>query len=366
MDRIFLVLTLLLVGGGFFIFSSASFGLLLKAEGAFADTARIQFFSVCIGLVALFLVAHIPLSFLRKYAWLFALAGALVMGAVLVPGWGIAHGGAVRWFSFGGISVQPGEFFKLGMVIALAAWLAYLRRASVERTFLMFVLFLALAGTLFLLQPDTDSFAILLVTACGMYAAAGLPRRHLLYLFCIAVIAGSALFFFRPYVADRLTIFIDPDRDPHGAGYQLKQSLIAVGNGGLVGKGFGRSTQKFSYLPEPTNDSVFAVFAEEFGFAGTVILVLLFTALALRGLVLSTRAPDMFGSLLTLGCTLLIIGAAFLNIASMLGLAPLSGLALPFISKGGSAILASLIAAGLVLNVSRASALGVSRVRERG
>jgi cell division protein FtsW len=163
-----------------------------------------------------------------------------------------------------------------------------------------------------------------------------------------------------------LTIFIDPDRDPHGAGYQLKQSLIAVGNGGLVGKGFGRSTQKFSYLPEPTNDSVFAVFAEEFGFAGTVILVLLFTALALRGLVLSTRAPDMFGSLLTLGCTLLIIGAAFLNIASMLGLAPLSGLALPFISKGGSAMLASLIAAGLVLNVSRASALGVSRVRERG
>lgn len=359
-DRLFLSLALTLVAGGYFIFASASFGLLLKTDGVFASAALTQLASIALGLLFCLCAARAPLPWLKKYAWVFALIALVAMLLVLVPGMGVARGGAQRWFSIFGVSLQPGELFKLAAVVWLTAWLSGARRrheapaaARAQKFFWMFSAFLIGAGTLFLLQPDTDSFLILFVASCAVYRAAGLPRKHLVYLTLAAALALAALFYMRPYLLERLTVFLHPDRDPQGAGYQLQQSLIAVGSGGLVGKGFGRSVQKFERLPEPTNDSIFAIFAEEFGLIGTLALLLLFSALTLRGLRIAARAPDPFGGLLALGCTLLIAGAAFLNIASMLGLAPLSGLALPFISRGGTSMLAALTAVGLVLNVSR-------------
>lgn len=359
-DRIFLSLALTLVAGGYFIFASASFGLLLEEGGAFASTALTQLAGIALGLILCAVAARLPILWVKKYAAVFAVAAALLMILVLIPDLGVSHGGAQRWFSIGGISLQPGEIFKLAAVVWLAAWLSGARRRHeapapprAQRIFWTFCAFLAASATLFLLQPDTDSFLILFVASCIVYRTAGLPRRHLAYLVLAAAIAGSLLFAFRPYLLERLTVFLHPTRDPLGSGYQLQQSLIAIGSGGLWGKGFGRSIQKFERLPKPTNDSVFAVFAEEFGLAGTMMLLLLFAALTLRGLRIAARSPDAFNGLLALGCTLLITGAAFLNIASMLGLAPLSGLALPFISRGGTSMLVTLATVGLVLNVSR-------------
>jgi cell division protein FtsW len=152
---------------------------------------------------------------------------------------------------------------------------------------------------------------------------------------------------------DRITTFINPDTDRQGSGYQITQSLIAVGSGGVLGRGYGQSIQKFEYLPEPIGDSVFAVYAEEFGFVGTFILVLLYAGFTFRGFKIATEAEDLFGMLLVVGFMTMIASQAFLNIAAMVGVAPLSGLPLPFISHGGTALLAILASLGIVLNVSK-------------
>lgn len=359
-DRVFLFIAMLLVAGGYVIFTSASFGLLLKEGGLFAIMALTQLASIALGLVFCFIAARIPLSFVKKYALVVCIITTIPMILLLIPGIGIAHGGAQRWFSLWGVSVQPGELFKLAFVIALAAWLAQgnaAREIHHRKTFLIFSLFLVVAGALFLSQPDTDSFALVIAAGAALYAVGGYPMKHLLTLGIIGLIVATVLFSVRPYLLERLTVFINPDRDPLGAGYQLQQSLIAIGSGGLTGRGFGRSVQKFDRLPEPTSDSIFAVFGEEFGLVGTLVLVLLFTGLALRGFRIAARAHDAFERLLTLGCTTLIIGAAFLNFTSMLGLFPLSGLTLPLISHGGTAMVAALIEVGLILNVSRHSVI---------
>ncbi|MDP3661777.1 MAG: putative peptidoglycan glycosyltransferase FtsW [bacterium] len=357
-DRIFLSIAVLLLVGGYFIFTSASFGLLLKEGGLFASRALTQLASIALGLVLCFAATRIPLSLVKKYAWVIGIAATIPMILLLVPGIGVAHGGAQRWFSIFGVSIQPGEIFKLAFVIALAAWLAQgnaSREIHHRKTFLVFSLFLTVAGALFLSQPDTDSFAIVIAAGAALYSVGGYPIKHLVTLGVVGLIGATVLFSVRPYLLERLTVFINPDRDPLGSGYQLQQSLIAIGSGSITGKGFGRSVQKFDRLPEPTSDSIFAVFGEEFGLVGTLALVLLFTGLALRGLRIASRSDDAFERLLALGCIALITGTAFLNFASMLGLFPLSGLTLPFISHGGTAMIATLIEVGLILNVSRRS-----------
>jgi len=354
-DRLFLGIVILLLVGGYFIFASASFGLLLDEEGAFTSTAFTQIASITLGVLFLWIASRIPLSFLRNFSWIFALIAVLLMILVLFPDLGVSHGGAQRWFIIGGVSFQPGEFFKLAFIMSLAAWLSFSRpdRRFGARPLLLFFSFLTVSGILFLLQPDTDSLAILLFASCLMYKIAGFPLKHIVIVGSVVLIGAILLFSFRPYLLSRLTVFLNPDNDPLGAGYQLQQSLIAIGSGGIDGKGFGKSVQKFNRLPEPTSDSIFAVFGEEFGFVGTIALLLIFSALILRGLRISARAPDSFSMFLSLGCIMLIGGAAFINFASMLGLIPLSGLTLPFISRGGSSMLATLIEVGLILNVSR-------------
>jgi cell division protein FtsW len=169
----------------------------------------------------------------------------------------------------------------------------------------------------------------------------------------LAAILVTVLSFARPYVMERMLTFLDPDADPLGSGYQINQSLIAVGSGNISGRGFGQSIQKFEYLPEPIGDSVFAVYGEEFGFVGVLALIGLFVALSLRGYKIAENAKDMFGTLLVVGIITTILSQAFLNMGAMLGVAPLSGLPLPFVSHGGTALLVTLAAMGIVLNVSR-------------
>jgi cell division protein FtsW len=187
-----------------------------------------------------------------------------------------------------------------------------------------------------------------------MFIVAGGRWRDVLILFIIGVIAMGFLVTARPYLQDRIEVFLNPEEaDIRGSGYQINQSLIAIGSGGLTGRGFGQSVQKFGRLPEPIGDSIFAVAGEEFGFIGASFLIILFVAFALRGLRVALRSPDSFGGLLALGIVILITSQSFINIASMLALFPLSGTTLVFVSQGGTALLIALAEVGILLSISR-------------
>jgi cell division protein FtsW len=204
-----------------------------------------------------------------------------------------------------------------------------------------------------LLQKDTDTFLIMVAAGVAMFFVQSGRWRDVLVMGVATVVLIGCLALVHDYVKNRLMAFIDPDSDRLGAGYQVNQSLIAVGSGGFLGRGFGQSVQKFEYLPEPIGDSIFAVYAEEFGFVGSVILVLLFSAFVFRGYRLATHAPDDFGMLLVVGLVTMIVLQAFLHIAAMVKFAPMLGLPLPFISHGGTAMMMTLAAVGIILNVSK-------------
>ena len=237
----------------------------------------------------------------------------------------------------------------------MATWLSGMKKniTLFTKGTLVFVGLLAIPGVLLLLQPDTDTYLIIGAASVAMFITAGGRIRDVALMALCGVLLLTALVLTRDYVKERILTFVDPSRDPQGAGYQINQSLIAVGSGGYLGRGFGQSIQKFEYLPEPIGDSVFAVYAEEFGFVGSVVLLGLYIAFALRGFRVASHAPDLFGMLLVVGIMSLIVTQVCLNIAAMLGIAPLSGLPLPFISHGGTALLALLASVGIVINVSK-------------
>lgn len=355
-DRTLLILVVILVVAGFLIFSSASLGLLAREGARFSSVAFSQFlFGIVGGGLALALMASIHYRHWRRYAFYLFLLTLGITTLVFVPGLGFSYGGATRWLTIGSFSFQPAELLKIGYVIYLATWFSGVQKHITTLKFglLPYLGFTALVGVIMLLQPDTDTFLIMAIAGLAMYITAGGRWRDVLLLGLGAVVLLTLLALSRPYIMDRLTTFMNPDLDPQGASYQIQQSLIAVGSGGLVGRGFGQSIQKFEYLPEPIGDSIFAVYAEEFGFLGSTLLIMLITAFALRGYRVAARAKDLFGTLLVVGFVTIIIMQAFLNIAAMLALAPLSGLPLPFISHGGTALFALLATIGIILNVSQ-------------
>ena len=288
----------------------------------------------------------------KTWAPLLLLVGfGLVILARLMPTIKDVH----RWIDLGPFRLQPAEVFRLAFVIYAAAFFSGVKERISSFSFglLPLLVLLSLAWALLLLEPDTDTFVVLFAALLAIFFAAGGKLKQLGILCVVAAIALGSLIAMRPYLKERFLTFIDPGKDPQGAGYQIEQSLIAIGSGGFFGRGFGQSVQKFSYLPEPIGDSIFAVAGEEFGFFGASLLIMLFLAFLLRGLRVASRAPDSFARLLTVGIVILIGASAFINIASMLGLIPLSGLTLPLVSHGGSALAITLASAGVVLNISR-------------
>jgi len=355
-DRTLLFLTVTLVVLGFFIFSSASLGLLARDGAHFSSIALNQLlFGVVGGGIALFLTSTIHYRVWRQYAFYIFLFTAFLTILVFVPIIGFDHGGARRWIQIGSYTLQPSELLKVGFIIYMATWLSGMKKlvSTFTKGTLPFLLLLVSVGIVLLLQPDTDTYLILATAAVAVFITAGGRIRDVLIMFLGGMLLIAILAFTRPYIMDRIQTFINPDRDPQGSGYQIKQSLIAVGSGGIFGRGFGQSIQKFEYLPEPIGDSIFAVYAEEFGFLGSVVLLFLFTFFSFRGYRIAARAPDLFGMLLVVGLVTLIIMQVILNVGAMLALAPLSGLPLPFISHGGTALLVTLASVGIILNVSK-------------
>lgn len=355
-DRPFLIVTLLLVVVGVFIFSSASLGLLARDGVQFSSVARSQFLlGVCGGLFALFVFSNFPYRSYRSYApYIFGIALVLT-ACVFVPGFGYEANGAQRWLSIFGFSLQPGEILKVSFVLFLAWFYStnYKKLADIRFSLGGLLGALLISGIILLLQPDTGTFLIMGTAGVAIALSAGTHFKHIALLGTLLVLGIIVLAVSRPYLLDRVTTFMDPLNDPSGSGYQIKQSLIAVGSGGWFGRGFGQSVQKFSYLPEPIGDSIFSVAAEEFGFVGSVGIICLFVFFALRGLLIASRAPDRFGGLTVIGVVILIITQSFVNIGSMIGLIPLTGEPLTFISHGGTSLLFALASVGIVLNISR-------------
>ena len=355
-DSILLILVLLLVVVGFFIFSSASLGLLARSGASFSSVAFSQFFFGIIGGgIAMLVTSNVFYRNWRQYAFYIFVASALFTLAVFIPGLGMSHGGATRWIDIGFTTIQPSELLKIGFVIYVATLLSGTHRQIETWRYGVapFVAVIGVTGIIMLALPDTDTFLIMVMAGVAMFITAGAKWQHILMLGVTGFVLLLCVAFMRPYVMERITTFLDPSSDPLGSGYQIQQSLIAIGSGGWVGRGYGQSIQKFEYLPEPIGDSIFAVYAEEFGFIGSLLLIMILSFFTFRGFKIATQSNDLFGMLLVVGFMTLIVSQAFLNIAAMAGIAPLSGLPLPFISHGGTALLTTLAMLGIVLNVSK-------------
>jgi cell division protein FtsW len=354
-DRILLLIVLALVISGFAIFLSASLGQVGKDSASFATVALKQLGVLLGGLILTIVFSNLPYKTLKPYSpYLFGLA-IIATTLVFVPSLGFTFNGARRWLELGPLTLQPSEFLKFTFIIFLAAWASAKKDRLQHWTegFLPFLFFLGIVGSLMIMQPDTGTLMVMIIGALGIFVTAGGHWRHLFLLFALGVMAVGILAFTRPYIRDRLETFINPQNDITGSSYQINQSLIAIGSGGLRGRGFGQSVQKFNFLPEPIGDSIFAVASEEFGLLGASLLVLLYLTFALWGLKLMTHVIDPFGRYLGTGLIILITGQAFINIGAMIGLLPLTGVPLPFISHGGTALLFALIEVGIILNISK-------------
>lgn len=293
----------------------------------------------------------------QRYRWWWLALTLGLLAAVFIPGVGQVKNGARSWLGISALSFQPAEVVKLTALIFLAAWLADTGYRAVQEWRQGFLPFVAFAGgttALIALQPDLGTLLVVAVILAVMYFAAGAAVVHVASLGGAAAIGlVSLLMSGGGYRLQRLLVFLNPGLDPQGAGYHIAQAYLAIGSGGWFGRGFGKSHQKFSYLPEVSADSIFAVIAEELGFVAAVALVALIALMVLRALRVAKRAPDPFGRFLAVGIATWFGFQSFLNIAVMVGLAPLTGLPLPLVSAGGTAMATNLAAAGLLLNISR-------------
>jgi len=297
------------------------------------------------------------------------LVNSIILILVLVPAFGLSFWGARRWLGIGGISFQPSEFIKIFSIIYLASWLKNrlqpTGRANLssnasgirgfKEIFIPFCIFLGAIALIFFFQRDATTLFIVGATLIAIYFASGVPKWQVLLIIVLAILAFVSLIIIEPYRFSRITTLFNSDIDPQGKGYQIKQSLIAVGSGGLGGKGLGMSSQKFGFLPQSMSDSTFAVYAEETGFVGCLILISLFLMLLWAGFCIARQADDKFYQLVALGVIFWILFQGFVNISSMIELFPISGVPLPFISYGGSHLIAELIGIGLLLNIARHS-----------
>jgi rod shape determining protein RodA len=305
------------------------------------------------GLIGMLLAVSFDYRRLDRYAYL--VYAAVLVALLLVPLIGRVGGGSRRWITLGPVSLQPSEFMKPALVIALAHHFA--RTAAARLGFREMIVPFVLSAppaVLILVQPDLGSAAMLGFVMLSMLVLGGIRLRWLLLLAAPVVAIAPVLYGqLKPYQQQRIMTFIDPDADPLGAGYHIIQSKIAVGSGMLSGRGFMRGTQNhLNFLPEQHTDFIFSVFSEEFGFIGAASLMVLYLCLLLRGLVIAAKARDRFGGLLCLGMMSIVFWQVVVNVGMVTGLLPVVGIPLPFFSYGGSSLFGLLVGAGLVMNVS--------------
>lgn len=356
LDRSFLWTVVTLVLFGFLVFYSASTGLAARNGTDFYGIIFTQFSVGLVGgILAMFLFSFINHDIIKKYGMLIFILSLIATFTVFVPGLGIEHGGSIRWIQIGGISFQPSEFLKVASIIFIASWFNFHKNKMKEPWFavisvLATVLLIAIPLTL---QRDFDVIILIALVLGSMYFVSKAPIKMVLILGSIILLISTILVFSVPHIKSRVLGYLNPESGAQTVNYQAQQSQIAIGSGGIFGKGFGQSTQKFGSLPEPTNDSIFAVLGEEFGLLGASFLILMYLLFAIFGYKISTNTKTTFGSLFTFGIITLILIQSFMNIASMVGIFPITGQPLVFVSHGGTSMLVTLAMIGIILNISK-------------
>lgn len=308
------------------------------------------------GGILFWFLSNLDYRFFKKAARPFFCFSLLLLILVLIPGLGARLGGASSWLYFFGFSFQPAELVKLALIVFLAAWLSGLSEAalsSLKISLLPLISVLAIISFLLLKQPDLGSLIILFIIALAMYFAAGARLIYLALTTLLAAVFVLLTIFFAPYRLERLTTFFNPNSQPLGSGYQINQAIMAIGSGGFWGLGWGHSRQKFQYLPEVSADSIFAIMGEELGWLLTSVFIALWLIFFWRSLKIAERSPDEFGKLFVVGAAVWLFGQTVINIGSITGLLPLTGLPLPLVSHGGSALTVSLAALGILVNISK-------------
>ncbi len=340
------------------------------AEVRYGDPLRIirhWLFYIPVGMVIMWGLSRIDVNWWRAIAVPVLGIALMLMLAVLVPGIGKEINGAQRWFSLLGLTLQPVELLKPAVIIYMAYYLSSFpdRLSRFSSGLAPMLVVLGVALMLLLLQPDFGSAVLLSVVCFAMWFVGGVPLRHLTLLVLSFVPLAAAAMMAAPYRMQRLTSFIDPWNDPLGSDYQLIQSMIAFGSGGLFGTGLGQGVQKLFYLPEVFTDFISASIGEELGLVGIISVILVFAVLLGRGIWLAIQTVDMFSRLLIIGCVVVLGTALMINLGAAMGLLPTKGMPLPFVSYGGSALLGECVLIGLLLSVQR-HAPGNKRLEKRG
>ncbi len=364
----FLSLSIFLIVFGLLFLSTLSSISSLQIFGNTNHYLFHQLAGVAIGLILGFIVFKIPLTFFKKIAPIILLINFFALIVVFLPVIGTKFGGASRWISIGNNTFQPSEFFKITIILYISAWLSNKFSGNSKRgwmslakkgyhnliyVFLPFLFFLVLIVGVLYLQKDISTLGIISIALLSVYFLAETPIWHAILLIAMGIVSALILTIREPYRIQRLLIFLHPETDPLGIGFHLKQSLIAMGSGGIFGKGLGMSTQKFGFLPQAMSDSIFAILGEETGIIGSFILILSFLIFLWLGFKIANSSTDKFAKLTAIGITIWIVFQAFINIASTMGLFPLSGIPLPFFSYGSSHIISEMIGVGLILNISK-------------
>lgn len=317
-------------------------------------------YGLFLGIFLGFIAFKIPLSWLKSWAWRLVLLNLILMVLVFVPGIGIVSGGAPRWLNLEFVSFQPSEFLKLSFIFYLSAWLVRRTKKSPHKktgggfTLIPFLIVVGVIAFLLSCQSDISTLGIIACIALLMYFSVITPLWHSILIVLIFSGGILALIGNASYRIKRILVFLGMESDPMGIGYQIKQALITVGSGGIFGLGLGASKQ-IGFLPQTMSDSIFAIYAEETGFIGSLILVSLFLFFLWRAFKIAKNSSDKFSQILAIGISSWICIQAFVNIGSMVDILPLTGIPLPFISYGGSHLVAELIGVGILLNISKAS-----------
>lgn len=356
-DSVMLIATIALLAIGVVMVYSASGVMSFREFGDQFYYLKRQLLFAVLGIVAMTAMMNVDYWVWKKFAKIALLSGFFLLLIVLIPGVGVVRGGARSWLGISSFGIQPSEFMKMCMILYLSKSLSE-DPGRITRFTTGLLPPLSIMGAAFgliMLQPDLGTGAVLVGASLLIIFSAGARLSHLFGLGLIGIAGFVGLIAAAPYRLKRITGFLDPWQDPLGTGYQIIQSLYAIGPGGLVGMGLGASRQKYSYLPEPQTDFIYSIIAEELGFIGGALVLILFTILVWRGMRTAITAPDTFGSLLAAGIVGMIAVQVILNIGVVIGMFPVTGITLPLISYGGSSLTLMLTSIGILLNLSRYS-----------
>ena len=354
MDFILLIDILVLVAFGLLmVFSASNVVANYKYSDAFYYFKRQLIFGF-VGIFLMYVISRIDLQKIYKLTFIIFFVSILLLALVLIPGIGSVRGGARSWIGFGIFSIQPAEFAKITCVLFLARFLSNNYQEMTKFRYFLFLLMIV--GVIFgiiMLQPDFGTGLVLVLTCIALIFLSGAKMKFFIFLGIVGVALFIGLIISAPYRLERIFSFIDPWQDPLGSGFQGIQSLFAVAPSGIFGFGYNNSIQKHFFLPEPQNDFIFAIITEELGLFGGIFLLSLYFILFIRGFRISIRVNNIYKAFLARGITCMILIQVIINICVVIGLLPITGITLPFISYGGSSLVMTLMSVGILLNISR-------------